>query len=241
MWRIARRPRWIAALFLALGVAAVFGALGQWQLDRSVEQATIVERDTETVVPLTLVATPQSIISSEASGRMVTLECQYVDGDDVVLTNRQSSGGVGSWLISHCVTSEGYSLAVAQGYAQSGVEPGMLGAQPGTVVGRYVPTESPQSSDFRAGERSSVAIAELVNLWANPGPVYGGYVVLAQAPEGLVTIGTNPPPTEAELNWLNLFYAVQWVIFGLFALYLWWRLVRDEWEKELESVHTQAP
>ncbi|MDP4972104.1 MAG: hypothetical protein NWP95_01185, partial [Pontimonas sp.] len=74
-----------------------------------------------------------------------------------------------------------------------------------------------------------------------PGPVYGGYVVLASAPEGLSTIGTEPPPTESELNWLNLFYAMQWVIFGVFALYLWWRLVRDEWEREAENPPTRAP
>jgi len=66
-------------------------------------------------------------------------------------------------------------------------------------------------------------------------------VVLASAPEGLSTIGTEPPPTESELNWLNLFYAMQWVIFGVFALYLWWRLVRDEWEREAENPPTRAP
>ncbi len=45
--RVARRPKWIAALFLALGVASIFGLLGQWQLDRSIEQGTIIERNTE--------------------------------------------------------------------------------------------------------------------------------------------------------------------------------------------------
>jgi hypothetical protein len=40
---------------------------------------------------------------------------------------------------------------------------------------------------------------------------------------------------------LNLFYAMQWVIFGVFALYLWWRLVRDEWEREAENPPTRAP
>ena len=30
MWRVARRPKWIAALVLALVVAGVFAFLGQW-------------------------------------------------------------------------------------------------------------------------------------------------------------------------------------------------------------------
>jgi hypothetical protein len=29
-----------------------------------------------------------------------------------------------------------------------------------------------------------------------------------------------------------VFYAAEWVIFAGFAVFLWWRLVRDEWEKE---------
>ena len=241
MWRVARRPKWIAALFLALGVAAIFGLLGQWQLDRSIEQGTIIERNTETVVPLESVAIPQSVITSEASGRMVSVECTFMDGDDVVLENRRTLQGVGQWLVRHCMTEQGHSLAVAVGFAPEGVVANTLPLTTGEIVGRYVPTESPQQSDFAAGEISAVAIPELLNLWANPGPVYGGYVVLAEAPEGLSTIGTEAPPTQSELNWLNLFYAFQWVIFGLFALYLWWRLVRDEWEREAKNASSPAP
>ncbi len=241
MWRVARRPKWIAALFLALGVASIFGLLGQWQLDRSIEQGTIIERNTETVVPLESVATPQSVITSEASGRMVSVECRFVEGDDVVLDNRRTLQGVGQWLVRHCMTEQGNSLAVAVGFAPSGVSANTLPATTGEIVGRYVPTESPQQSDFVAGEISTVAIPELLNIWADPGPVYGGYLVLSEAPEGLSTIGTEAPPTESQLNWLNLFYALQWVIFGLFALYLWWRLVRDEWEREAENASSPAP
>ena len=241
MWRVARRPKWIAALFLALGVAAIFGLLGQWQLDRSIEQGTILERDTETVVPLESLATPQSVVTSEASGRMVSVECRYVEGDDVVLTNRRTLQGVGQWLVRHCMTEEGFSLAVAVGFAPSGVTPGMFAASSASIQGRYVPTESPQQSNFMDGEISALAVPELLNLWANPGEVYGGYLVLDEAPPGLSTIGTEPPPTESELNWLNLFYAIQWVIFGVFALYLWWRLVRDEWEREAEGALGEAP
>jgi len=241
VWRVARRPKWIAALFLALGVAAIFGLLGQWQLDRSIEQGTIIERNTETVVPLESVAIPQSVITSEASGRMVSVECTFMDGDDVVLENRRTLQGVGQWLVRHCMTEQGHSLAVAVGFAPEGVVANTLPLTTGEIEGRYVPTESPQQSDFVAGEISTVAIPELLNLWANPGPVYGGYVVLAEAPEGLSTIGTEAPPTQSELNWLNLFYALQWVIFGLFALYLWWRLVRDEWEREAENASSPAP
>ena len=121
MWSVATRPKWIAALFLALGVASIFGLLGQWQLDRSIEQATVLERDTETVVPLDSVATPQSVTTSEASGRKVSVECSYIEGDDVDLTNRRTLQGVGQWLVPHCMTVDGSSLAVAVEFAHSGL------------------------------------------------------------------------------------------------------------------------
>jgi surfeit locus 1 family protein len=38
------------------------------------------------------------------------------------------------------------------------------------------------------------------------------------------------------LNWLNIFYAVEWVIFAGFAIFLWYRLARDAWERELEEL-----
>ena len=59
MWQVARRPRWIAALVLALGVASAFAALGQWQLARSVEGGQVTEEQTESSVPLTSIAVPR--------------------------------------------------------------------------------------------------------------------------------------------------------------------------------------
>lgn len=51
-WAVARRPRWIAALLLALGIAAGFAALGQWQIGRAVQTATPSGAvDTETARP----------------------------------------------------------------------------------------------------------------------------------------------------------------------------------------------
>ena len=241
MLRVMLRPRWIAALFAALLVAGVFAALGQWQLERSIAEATVVERDTENAVALETIATPQQVMSSDASGRMVFVSCVFVPGDDVVVQSRQSVDGQGSWLVRHCTTESGASLAVVLGWSGDAIDAATIPDLQTPLVGRYVPSESPQQSDFRSGERSAIAIAELLNLWDNPGPVYSGYVVAAVAPVGLLAIGTEPPPTERQLNWLNLFYAAEWAIFALFALYLWYRLVRDAWERELREAPSDAP
>jgi surfeit locus 1 family protein len=238
-WAVARRPKWVLALLASFVVVGVFSGLAQWQWQRSIDEATIVERDTETPVLLESVAIPQSTITTDAAGRMVTVECRMVPGDDVWVTNRAVPGDRGDWLVRHCLTPQGHSLAVATGWAATRPDV-QIPDTSGTVTGRYVPTESPQTSDFEAGVRQAISVGELVNLWADPGPVYGGYLVLDAAPEPLLTIPTEPPPTDATLNILNIFYAFQWLIFAAFALYFWYRLVRDQWEKELDALAQEA-
>jgi len=231
-WSVARRPKWLLALLGFLVVVGVFSGLAQWQWQRSIDEATVIERDTETPVALTDVAIPQSTITTDASGRMVTIECELIPSDDVWVMDRAVPGDRGDWLVRHCVSPEGNSVAVVVGWASEQF-PGPYPDISGSVVGRYVPTESPQTSDFEAGAREAVSVAELINLWEDPGPVYGGFIVMDQAPPPLMTIPTEAPPTDASVNILNVFYSIQWLIFAVFALYFWYRLVKDEWEKEV--------
>lgn len=238
VWKLARRPKWIALLILALTVAGVFAAMGQWQLERAVEEAIVVERDTETPTPLVDLAEPQQVMTSDASGRIVTVDGSWVEGDELVMTGRQTLTEVngsrdGDWVVRHLRTADGASLAVAVGVLPEGASIPNLDQGAATLTGRYVPSESPQTSNFEAGERTAIAVADLVNLWPEPGPIYSGYLVLSEAPEGFATIPAPPPVIEGQLNLLNVFYAIEWVLFGGFAVYLWWRLLRDEYEKQL--------
>jgi hypothetical protein len=42
------------------------------------------------------------------------------------------------------------------------------------------------------------------------------------------------------VNLLNVFYAIEWVVFAGFAIFLWYRLVRDTWEREQEEAAEAA-
>jgi surfeit locus 1 family protein len=239
-WTTARTPRWIAALLLSLGVAASFAALGQWQLDRSIENVQVVEIDTETAVPLEQIAEPGSGVTDAQQGRTVTVTGELVPGDFVVLSDRDNGGGErGFWLVGHLVTDDGISLAVALGW--SAEHPAIEHAAPehSEWVGRYLPSEAPQSSDFEAEEHSALSVPDLINLWADPGPVYGGYLVLAEPVPTLDPIRADAPERAVTLNWLNVFYAIEWVLFAGFAIYLWYRLVRDVVERAEEAASPQ--
>jgi cytochrome oxidase assembly protein ShyY1 len=231
----ALTPRWIAALVLCLGIAAGFAALGQWQLGRSVDNAQTVEIDTETAVPLDEIAEPGSGMTETQLGRIVTVSGDLVPGDTVVLSGRgDGRGATGSWLVGHLVTSDGISLAVALGWSAAD-DPVATDLERATWTGRYQLSEEPQSSDFENGEHRALSVADLVNLWADPGPVYAGYLVLAEPLTGLEPIVADAPEREVTLNLLNVFYAIEWALFAGFAIYLWYRLVRDAVERQDEE------
>jgi cytochrome oxidase assembly protein ShyY1 len=238
-WSVAVRPRWIAALLLCLGIAAGFAGLGQWQLSRSVENGTPADApDTEVAVPLESIAEPQTEVTQPQLGRRVTVEGTVVPGDFTVLTGRNNGDAAdGAWLVAHVVTDEGVTLAVALGWAPDAeaAEAAESAAAAERFDGRYLPSEAPTESDFEAGERSALAVAELINLWPDATPAYGGYLVLDEAPAGLEPIFSPAPSREIGFNLLNVFYALEWAIFAGFAIYLWYRLVRDVVEREADE------
>ena len=76
--------------------------------------------------------------------------------------------------------------------------------------------------------------ADLVNRW-DCETIYDAFLVLDTAQPPLETIVSVTPLPQAALNWLNIFYAIEWAFFAVFALYFWYRLVTDAVEREAEA------
>ena len=244
-WTIARQPRWIGALVATLSVAAAFVLLSQWQIERSIEHATVIERETETVLPIEDVAEPAGPVTSAAAGQLVEVKGAVVPGDSSIISGRLNHGATGYWVTAHVITADGASLAISTGWTddldvarsaatalnkESGLDSSSAEV---TFTGRYLASEGALDDDIDEGERSAMSVATLINEWAEaPDTVYGGYLILDNPAPGLTAIDSPAPGNEVELNWLNIFYAVEWIVFAGFALYLWYRLVRDAWERE---------
>jgi surfeit locus 1 family protein len=253
VWELARRPRWIAALVLCLTIAFGFAALGQWQLSRSVDAGVPVDETTETPVPLAELAVAQQPLTAEAAGRRVTIEGTLVPDDFTVLSGRLNDRTPGYWVVGHLVATDdatneasaGASLAVALGWAATEADAtsaisDLQKDAPTGFGGRYLPSEAPQEDDFENGEQNSLSTAALVNQWVEaPTTVYAGYLVADAAMPGLDPIDAPAPSTEIQVNWLNIFYAVEWAVFAGFAVFLWFRLVKDAWEREQEEAEEE--
>lgn len=254
--QVATRPRWIAVLLACLAVAAVFALLGQWQIDRAVEQGQSDDRDTETAVPLQDVAEPSSTLTTEAGGRMVAFSGTWVLEDFDTLNGRSQDGRTGSWVIGRVLVpqpaGDPVSMPVAVAWLEDAAAADALVAdleggstETGDLVGRLMPTEAPTQGDIQGDAKEAMSVAALINEWAAfDGRVYGSYAILdaasADASAALVD-GAEPivsmrPVVDTQLNWLNIFYAIEWVAFMLFAFYLWYRLVKDALEREVEAI-----
>ncbi|WP_233193354.1 SURF1 family protein [Cryobacterium sp. Y29] len=252
------RPRWVAALLLALGIAAAFALLGHWQLERAIESGVVVERATEQVKPLAEVAQPDGGVTQIATGQMVATEGAWVAGDETLITTRFNGGVEGFWVVSHFRTDTAASIAVARGWAPDRATAEAVIAElqtepqntPVALTGRFLTGEAPELPDPEGDsmELTKVAPSALINLWADftDESVYSAYIVSADAPAGLDLIDSPIPQVDQSLNWLNIFYAIEWVVFAGFAVFFWYRLVRDAWEREqeeaaLEDVAAGAP
>jgi cytochrome oxidase assembly protein ShyY1 len=246
------RPRWVAALLLALGIAAAFAVLGHWQLERAIESGVVVERSTEDVKPLAEVAQPDGGVTQIATGQMVSAEGSFVAGDEALITTRFNGGVDGFWVVSHFQTDAAASIAVARGWTpdRNTAESVIAGLQktpetgPVTITGRFLTGEAPELPDPEGDsmELTKVAPSALINLWADftDQSVYSAYIVAADAPAGLEVIDSPVPQVDQSLNWLNIFYAIEWVVFAGFAVFLWYRLVRDAVEREQEDAEEAA-
>jgi surfeit locus 1 family protein len=243
VWKVARRPRWIAALLLTLAVAGTLAWLGQWQLERSFHSAEAPVIDTETPVELGKLTLPQAPVTEDDAGRLVTVSGTLRADDVTVLTGRTGGDASSVWLVGRLDTEDGATVAVALGWAQN-ADAALAAAprsdQPIAITGRYLPSEAPQESDFEAGERTALSAAELVNEWGGVGDIYGGYIVLHDDWPGLGLIDSPAPDAPVGVNWLNLFYALEWAVFAVFAVFIWYRLVADEYEREQEKAVEQS-
>jgi hypothetical protein len=106
-------------------------------------------------------------------------------------------------------------------------------------TGRYLQTEGPVAltDPDKSYLLESFSLAQLVNLYkGNGAQSLAGFMVLEADPGfGLDRIVIAPPEAGTQVNWLTLFYALEWALFAGFAAFLWWRLVEDQRISEIQD------
>lgn len=234
-YQVARRPKWIAGLLLAMMVAGTFAALMQWQLERTFVEVGISEQVREQR-PLAEFASPGSITPGSYD-RLATATVELdLDNSFIVQNRLQLVDGQqlpGYWLIANSYESTtGASLTLALAFAEDPADLGFALPAGELDITGYVQPSDPVTD--RGEYLGSVALAELVNIYfAEPAPSFPVYLIVQEGielPAEKISIGIREQ--EIEINWLTAFYAAEWAFFALAAFYLWWRLVSDQVARE---------
>ncbi|WP_427006648.1 SURF1 family protein [Pseudarthrobacter sp. H2] len=257
MLKTALKPRWIAGLVFAIAISGVFVLLSQWQFGRSTQAEAPISTTTEEVKPLTAVLEPGDFFHGSVADQMVSATGSYDPQKQVLVPDRFDDGAKGYWVVSAFAVKDAPVLAGAGASAQTWIpvargwvaDPADATAPPSGAIeltGRLLPSEAPlPKTDPGPGRASAASVAELINVWEVSS--YPGLVAAASERAGSTEVGAaasageikplrvGPQPPAQKVNWLNLFYSVEWVVFAGFALFIWWRLVKDDYRRTLED------
>jgi surfeit locus 1 family protein len=230
--RAVLTPRWLGLHALLVGLLVAFGALGHWQLDRAREEAKPRSGADKPAIALADLVDPAGTVPPGQIGRRVTASGVYDPAHQLLVTGRGLQGRDGYWVLTPLRTGADPAVIVVRGWVASPTDPGTrTPSGPVEVTGRLQPAEPLGGAAAEPGTQiTSITTTDLIQRL--PYDIYDGYVVLsAQSPAA----GPAPARVEAPLRAAprstfplqNAAYAVQWWVFGLFALVFWWRMVRD--------------
>ena len=231
----------LVVLVVLLVAAGTFARLGIWQLDRALargEARSLAEAQAVLTAPpvdLAAVLAPQTTFTSDMVGRHVSVTGTF-GPDQLLVTGRVHDGTVGDLVLSPLtVEGTGAVLPVVRGWVPDAAAPaaterlrpgrstwsagctwGRPPARPGCRTAR--PMRSARPSWSTAG---AVRSTPATWCWSRSTP--------AQDP-GLALMG-EPVPGASGVDWRNLGYALQWWMFGIFAVALWWRMVGRRGER----------
>ncbi|NYG54180.1 SURF1 family cytochrome oxidase biogenesis protein [Nocardioides perillae] len=234
-------PRRWGGHVVALVLVTIALALGAWQLDQWREARAAAAQDLSQAepVPLDQALGPDEAFQQDAVGQPVTLSGTWLPESTVLVSDREVDGVEGWWVATPVAVGggDGSALYVVRGWTadRDDVPPAPQGET--SLVATLQPPEGSGAVDPSPGddELPQLRTADLVQQVDQD--LYGGYAVLVDAaasPGGpAAAAGLEPaaleqlPAAGASTALRNVLYALEWVLFGMFAAFVWWRWTRD--------------
>lgn len=183
---------------------------------------------------------------TDLQNRRVTVEGRFAPADQQLWVRGPVSDGR-AWLVApFLVDGTDGALLVVRG---SSAEPGALPPVPQDDLSLSVVLQPSQGGGAPLDAdrvTTSITTPSLVNEL--PQRLWSGYGLLDSwfaygEPDPLPGFGEGVEPPSPDVSWTvglkNLAYALQWWVFGLFAVALWWRMCRDQVQEARER-HARA-
>jgi surfeit locus 1 family protein len=237
------RPKfWPGHLAMLLAVAIAVG-LGLWQLDAWSGHREDATRDLTDKPPVALsrVMSGDSPFPGDSVGRPVRFSGHWTGGN-LYVGDRELDGRKGYWVVTALAVDGTHSaMPVVRGWSRNTQLPTPTGEA--TVTGWLQASEDTDDVDADPHDDvlPSVRVASMVEHVHTD--LYSGYVVARDIPgqEGSHYVTPDKVPDISGTTALrNLLYAVQWWLFGGFAVFIWVRWCHDQVVPPTEDVAAET-
>jgi len=230
-------PRFWGVHLLALVCVVAAGWLGAWQYGawqerRAAEAADLTQLDP---IPLDEAMGPDDPFPGDLVGHPVVVDGTWVPDGTVFVSGREHAGRSGYWVVTPLALSGPGTPAipVVRGWVPSpeSAPPAPTGSI--DLVGGLQPPEGSTTVDENPDDDvlPQLRIADLIQHVDQD--LYGAYVVAADPTDGLEQADLAQLPDAGSFTALrNLLYALEWWVFGAFAIFIWWRYLRDTVQRE---------
>lgn len=247
MLRVALRPYFLGLLALMVVATLVCGLLATWQWDRAHRAMSSQAAGAQELGDIRDVVDIGGAVTNEIVGDIVTATGRFDADEQIIVPGRSIDGQDAVIIVAalHVPLEDGTDalLPVARGWVEADkvtgpdgeLDPSLAPAVPDGEVeisGRLEASES-AAGGIEGGVAGEIATPLLVNVWGSP--MYSGYLADVDPIDGLQPMPKAQSAFSKGLNWQNIGYSMQWVLFGAFFLYLWWRSVRSVYLDELED------
>ena len=238
MLRTLATPRWLALTVVAVLAIIAFGGMSYWQWQRATEQDTTAERP---AVPVADVLTASSAPDPSAYGTPVVVRGTW-DPEHQVLIDH----GEGYWVVTPVIPVDGPAVPVARATVRSR-DDAAVAAPSGAVVVRGLaqPFEGEPGTTGAPVDGVTDRLPA-VGLDLPYEHVQGWVSETSQEPEPAVAATPVNPPFggqgTGDFRLRNAGYALQWIVFAAFVVFVWLRWLRLEAsEAEAEAAAAAPP
>lgn len=234
--------RLVTIHLLAIVAILICLRLSNWQWDRAHISSPISklasEQTFEQLSPLRDFLPPSSI------GVRTSVTGTWQEGNQQVFSNRPAAGSrllkstsaqdfeTGNWILNFLTLDDGSSLAVVHGWNIEQSSSSVAGKV--TLVGVMQPSEDSIASELTQLPSYITTNLLLENVQSN---LHDGYFVTLEATAGLQKVEPIfDRPQKVSLQWRNVVYTGNWIVFAIIIAGMWWRIIQEELNQKKEKL-----
>lgn len=234
MTRLLAPRFWGGHLLMLVSVALAIG-LGLWQLHAWETRRDAASRDLADAKPLPLdrLMGGDDPFPGRSLGQPVTFSGHWLP-DNVYVSDRVREGRTGYWVVSPLlVDGTDSAMPVVRGWS---AKPTAAVAEGTTDVTGWLQAGEGQGVVDKTPHDDVIPELRIASLVQRvDADLFSGYVIArdmatddAAPAAGLAGVRpTDAPEVSSTTALRNFLYAIEWWLFGLFALFIWFRWCRD--------------